>query len=82
MILIYGTYALVTNIIASVKNSSSYIPQDLLSISLGAKQRDKTTLNEVFYFVQAVLGVIMLFIWSISIIIMKYLEKSEEIRVE
>lgn len=76
MTLIFAIYALITNIVASTQNnssSSSYIPADLLAISLGAKQKNKTSLNETFYFIQAWLGVALLIIWMFTIIILKYL---------
>ena len=84
--IIYGVFALATNIIASNQGDpttiNSYIPEDILSISLGPKQRFQTEQNRFYYFVQCFIGMSLMIVWGITFLLLKYFEKADEVRVE
>ena len=83
---IYAIYALATNVIATntgdPTNVYSYIPTDILSISLGAKQTIQTQQNRTYYFVQCWIGFAVMLVWGVTFLILKYFEKADEVRVE
>ena len=86
MFLIYGIFALVTNVIAA----QAYQPDDpavnahqgILIISLGAKKLNATQENNHYYVVQCWLGVVTVFVWGLLFMFIKYFEKDREIFIE
>jgi len=74
--LVYGIYALVTNIMsAGVTNLDAIVANytDVLILSLGAKQLNINTENETYYYIQCWLGVAAIAIWIVTFILLKYL---------
>lgn len=86
MTLVYSIYAFVTNLIASGKydpgTNEVDTSADVLSISLGSKQVNKTDENENYYYIQCWIGVGMVVIWTLMLFVLKYLEKEQEVRVD
>ena len=84
--LIYGIYALATNIVAAntgdTTNLSSYVPADILSISLGPKQQYQTDQNKQYYLIQCWIGLALMIVWGITFVLLKYFEKADEVAVE
>jgi len=77
MAVIYGAYALGTNVLASKAVSSSGISistVDYISISLSSKQTNDTSRNRLFYYIQCWLGVVFILVWSLVLIYIKYSE--------
>lgn len=85
MFLVYGIFALVTNIIAATKfqptDNNLTSNQNILIISLSSKQANRTEENETFYYIQCWLGLVFVIIWGIFLIFIKYMEKDQEIKV-
>jgi hypothetical protein len=75
MMIIYGAFALATNILASTAVTSSGISistVDYISISLSSKQTNDTSRNRLYYYIQCWLGVVFTLIWSLVLIYIKY----------
>jgi predicted membrane protein len=73
MFIVYGIFALVTNIIAS-KDYHSIANQNYLILSMGSKQLNPTDKNEKLVFIQAWIGFIMVIIWGF---VFYYLQKTQ-----
>lgn len=90
MILIYGMYALATNVIASknfqnciVRDYHDCVPNvDYLVLSLGSKQENPSEENQRFYIIQAWLGVAMIIVWFVTFSILKYNETLKLIKLD
>ncbi len=86
-LLVYGIFSLVTNIIsslpenASVSDLSDYQAEDVLSLSIAPKQKFATDSDRIYLIVESWLGMAMLVLWWITILFLKYFEKTNEIRV-
>jgi hypothetical protein len=78
LLVIYSSYALATNVLASNALSDSgvinYSKIDYLSISLSSKQTNDTTSNRLYYYNSCWLGVATAIIWLLVIIWIKYTE--------
>jgi hypothetical protein len=75
MMLIYGAFALATNVLASAAVSSSGISisnVDYISISLSSKQLNDTKKNRLYFYIQCWLGVVFIIIWGLILIYIKY----------
>lgn len=85
--IVYGLYAIITNILSSlpanaaVSTLKNYTPQDFLIVSIAAKEKYGTDTDKTFLTIQCWIGMALIIVWLIAIILMKYYEKKEEIRV-
>ena len=82
---VYSIYALVTNVMASHKitsTSSITTNVDVLIISLASKMTSETDENKNYYLIQCYIGVGLVVIWCIMFFVLKYFEKEQEVRVE
>jgi len=92
MSIVYSAYSLATNIIAAgiykklvesgdkIATARTYI--SYVALSLGSKQMNPTSQNEVFYYIQCWIGLAVVVIWLIMFFILKYSERKTEIEVE
>lgn len=77
MMVIYGAFALATNVLASAAVTSSGVSissVDYISISLSSKQLNDTTKNRLYYYIQCWLGVVFILVWGLIMIYVKYSE--------
>ena len=72
MAVVYSIYAIVTNIIAADATVNSLYNLDYLTITLAAKQKIVNDQNKLFYFIQCWLGVVVILIWFLVLIGIKY----------
>lgn len=80
MMVIYGAYALATNVLASTAVTTSGISLstvDYISISLSSKQTNDTSKNRLYYYIQCWLGVAFILIWSLVLLYIKFSEVKE-----
>ena len=83
MFLVYGIYSLVTNILASEANTrDDYIPENVLIISLGSKQLNRTDTNKQYYVIQCWLGLVFIILLLFAEFLTKYIEKGDENEVD
>jgi predicted membrane protein len=90
MILIYGMFALATNIIASKTFQNCQVEAyhdcapnvDFLVLSLGSKQENPSEENQRYYIIQAWLGVAMVIVWFVTFSILKYSETLKLIKLD
>jgi hypothetical protein len=81
MLLIYAIYAFATNLVASQKfkecgTTISYYKcssnLDYLAISLGSKQSNPSSENQMFYYIQTWIGMGMIIVWFLTFAALKY----------
>lgn len=74
MSVVYGIYAIVTNIKAADASFSSLYSLDYMVITLAAKQKNPTDQNKTYYFVQCWLGLVTVIVWFLFFIGIKFYE--------
>lgn len=82
MAIVYSIYAIVTNIIAAEASVQNLYNLDYLTITLAAKQKNVTDQNKLFYFIQCWLGVVVILIWLLVLIGIKYQEIKRSIEYD
>lgn len=80
--LVYSIYAIATNIQASKNSTSDLYSLDYISISLAAKQKNPTSENETFYYIQCWLGLVVCLLWILVMIGIKYKEIKTQIEYD
>lgn len=72
---VFSIYSLATNIIAAKNNAQgNNYTVDYLTISLSSKEVNNTSMNRLFFFIQAWLGAVTVFIWVIIFFVNRYRE--------
>lgn len=77
MTLLYSIFALITNVLAANTLSDSGVDVssvDYITISLSSKQTNPTDQNKDYYYISCWLGLIMILLWIVALILIKYLE--------
>lgn len=73
MAIVYGIFAIITNVLAADASVNDLYALDYIKISLAAKQNNPTDTNKLYYFIQCWLGLVTILIWFLVIIGIKYL---------
>jgi hypothetical protein len=83
MLVIYSSYTFITNIIASNLNVNGTQSKMLsyLIISLGSKQLYASEEKVSMYVVGAWIGCVMLLLWGVVILGLKYYQKESEVAI-
>lgn len=83
MLVVYSTYTFITNIIASNLNAEGTSSKMLsyLVISLGSKQLYASEEKVAMYVVGAWIGCVMLILWGVVIMGLKYYQKESEVAI-
>ena len=82
MAIVYGIFAIITNVLASNASVNDLYALDYIKISLAAKQNNPTDTNKLYYFIQCWLGLVTILIWFLVIIGIKYLEIKRSIEYD
>ena len=90
LVFVYAIYALASNIVATSRYTPDEVAGDIdttqswVQYSIGTKEVDPRNeeVNGKMFVIQALLGLAVTIIWTISLFCMKYFEKAEEVRVE
>jgi hypothetical protein len=72
MAVLYSIFAIVTNAIAAGASVNNLYSVDYISISLAAKQQNDTTDNRRYYFIQCWLGMVVVLVWALVLVGIKY----------
>jgi len=72
MAVVYSIFSIVTNAIAAGASASTLYNVDYISISLAAKQQNDTAQNRLYYFIQCWLGMVVVLVWALVLIGIKY----------
>ena len=71
---VYSIFAIITNGLAAGASISTLYKVDYISISLAAKQSNDTTANRRYYFIQCWLGLVVVLVWGLVLVGIKYNE--------
>lgn len=74
MAVVYAIYSIATNAIASGAFGNELYSIDIITISLSSKQKNNTPTNENYYYIQCWLGVVVVLIWILVMLGIKYQE--------
>ena len=82
MAILYSIFAIVTNALAAGTSVDTLYKVDYITISLAAKQSNDTVDNRRYYFIQCWLGMVVVLVWALVLIGIKYNEIKSSIEYD
>lgn len=82
MAVVYSIFAIITNAIAAGTDSTNLYSIDYIKISLASKQQNDTPNNRRYYFIQCWLGMVVVLIWALMLVGIKYNEIKSSIEYD